>query len=152
MIGDVNENLSLTIIFFVVFVQGLTDAAYKTVIEQLQAVQSLSGKGATEFTVLDPSAEKPLGCVAYSISSEAVVFLYVKGLVDMDDEIEKAQKKLEKSNQALKKQQKIINDPGYKIKVSVETRESDMKKLVDLETEANHFRDTIAQFESLKIE
>ncbi|KAJ2897059.1 hypothetical protein MKZ38_005009 [Zalerion maritima] len=135
-----------------VFVQAFTDTAFKTASEQLQAIQSLSGKGVAEVQILDVSAKRPLGCVTFPISSEAAVFLYVKGRVDMDAEIEKAQKKLVKTKGFLQKQQKILNDPAYKSKVPAETQETDQKKVLDLELEAKNFESTIAQFEQLKME
>ena len=70
----------------------------------------------------------------------------------MDGEIDKAKKKLEKTNQAMGKQRKIISDPGYKTKVAAETQEADKKKLDDLDSEAKHLEDTIAQFGQLKLE
>lgn len=81
-----------------------------------------------------------------------MVFLEVKGRVDIDDEITKATKKLEKTRAAITKQQKLIADPGYQEKVAEALQEADRKKLSDLESEAKGFEGTIKQFEDLKLE
>lgn len=86
------------------------------------------------------------------MSTLVSVFLHVKGRVDMDAEITKAQKKLDKANAAIQKQEKIFNDPNYEAKVSAEVKEMEQKKLADSKQEINSFEETIRQFEQLKLE
>lgn len=88
----------------------------------------------------------------FSVSSAAAVFLHVKGRVDIDGEIAKASKKLDKTKAGIEKQKKILDDPAYKEKVSPELQEVERRKLGDLETEKNGFEETIKQFETLKLE
>lgn len=88
----------------------------------------------------------------FSVSSAAAVFLHVKGRVDIDGEIVKASKKLDKTKAGIEKQKKILDDPAYKEKVSPELQEVERRKLGDLETEKNGFEETIKQFETLKLE
>jgi valyl-tRNA synthetase len=102
--------------------------------------------------VIPGSQSRPAGCVAFPVSSAAAVFLEVKGRVDIDNEISKATKKLEKTRAAITKQQKLIADPGYQEKVAEALQEADRKKLTDLESEAKGFEGTIKQFEDLKLE
>ena len=78
--------------------------------------------------------------------------MHVKGRVDIDAEIQKATKKLDKTKQGIERQQKILGDEGYKEKVSKELQEVEINKLKDLETEKNAFEETIKQFEQLKVE
>jgi len=80
------------------------------------------------------------------------VFLHVKDRVDMDAEIMKASKKLEKTKQGIERQKKILGDKDYQEKVSKELQEVEINKLKDLETERNAFEETIKQFEQLKME
>lgn len=80
------------------------------------------------------------------------MFLYVKGRVDIDAEIVKAQKKLEKIKTATQKQEKMLLDSGYKEKVSAEVQESDHRKLAEAKQEISSFEETIKQFEQLKLE
>jgi valyl-tRNA synthetase len=135
-----------------VYIQTFDAATLKVASTEVQAIQSLSGKGVTSITVLESSAPRPSGCVAFPIGSKATVFLAVKGQVDMDAEIDKATKKLAKSKGAIDKQRKILTDPMYKEKVAVATQEADRKRLADLESEARGFEGTIEQFEKLKLE
>jgi valyl-tRNA synthetase len=86
------------------------------------------------------------------VSASAAVFLHVKGRVDIDGEIQKASKKLEKTLALIDKQNKILGDPAYTQRVSQELQETEKKKLADLEKERNAFEETIKQFEALKLE
>lgn len=95
---------------------------------------------------------RPAGCVVFSVSSAAAVFLHVKGRVDIEAEIQKAHKKLQKSKMGIDKQRKILDDPNYKNKVSEALQEVEKKKLADLETEQRGFEESIAQFEKLQLE
>lgn len=106
----------------------------------------------TSITVLAADHVRPQGCVAFPVSSGAAVFLLVKGLVDLDAEIDKATKKLSKARQAVDKQRKILTDPAYLQKVAFATQEADRRRLADLESEARGFEGTIQQFEQLKLE
>jgi len=78
--------------------------------------------------------------------------LHVKGRVDLDGEIAKANKKLEKTLAGIEKQKKILDDPKYQEKASLELQEVEKKKLGDLEVEQRGFEETIRQFETLKLE
>ena len=135
-----------------VFIQTYDEASEKTASEQRQSVKSLSGKGVTEISLLKASDARPAGCVAYPVSSSLAVFLHVKGRVDIDAEIAKASKKLDKTRGGIERQRKIIKDPAYQEKASAELQESDKKRLVDLESEAAGYEGTIKQFEDLKLE
>lgn len=76
----------------------------------------------------------------------------MKGRVDIDGEISKASKKLDKTKQSIDKQKKILNDEDYRGKVAKELQEVEERKLADLETERAAFEETIKQFETLKME
>lgn len=106
----------------------------------------------TSLDILSASDPRPAGCVAFSVSSSAAVFLHVKGRVDIDVEIQKATKKMEKAHAGAEKQKKILNDSNYQQKVGEELQEVERKKLRDLETEEKAFKETIEQFEMLKVE
>ena len=118
----------------------------------MQSIKSLSGKGVTGIETLPASEQRPAGCVAFPVSASAAVFLYVKGRVDMDNEIAKANKKLDRTRAAIAKQEKLLSDPGYQQKVAESLQEADRKKLADYESEAKGFEATIKQFETLKLE
>ncbi|TEY43479.1 hypothetical protein BOTCAL_0369g00090 [Botryotinia calthae] len=135
-----------------VFVQAYDTTSHSTITSQVQSIKSLSGKGVSSLEVLSSIDARPAGCVVFSISSAAAVFLHVKGRVDIDGEIEKAAKKLERTRTGIEKQRKLLDDPAYQEKVSKELQEIERKKLGDLETEQRGFEETIKQFETLKLE
>ncbi|KAI1266798.1 tRNA synthetases class I-domain-containing protein [Xylariaceae sp. FL1019] len=135
-----------------VFVQTFNETALQTATEQLQSIKSLSHKAVTSIQIIPGSEGRPAGSVAYPVSSAASVFLEIKGRVDIDGEIEKANKKLEKTRAALTKQQKLISDPKYQEKVTDSLKEQDRQKLADLQSQAEGFEGTIKQFEQLKLE
>lgn len=118
----------------------------------MQSIRSLCGKGVTSISILSATNSRPSGCVVFAVSSSAAVFLHVKGRVDIDGEIAKASKKLEKTKQGIERQKKILSDEGYKEKVSSELQMVEMRKLADLEAERRGFEETIKQFEGLKME
>ncbi|KAH7162730.1 tRNA synthetases class I-domain-containing protein [Dactylonectria estremocensis] len=135
-----------------VIIQGHNETSLTTVKEQVTSIKSLAGKGIKDVEILGPDAARPAGCVAYPVSIEAAVFLHVKGRVDLDAEIAKAQKKLDKAKSNIQKQEKILQDPGYLEKVSDAVQETDQKKLADAKSELQSFEETIKQFEQLKLE
>jgi valyl-tRNA synthetase len=104
------------------------------------------------LNILPVDSTRPAGCVVFSVSSAAVVYLHVKGRVDIDNEIAKANKKLQKTRQGVEKQKKILEDPAYKEKVTQELQEIEKRRLADLQTEQRGFEETIKQFEQLKLE
>ncbi|KAI9053487.1 hypothetical protein LZ554_002442 [Drepanopeziza brunnea f. sp. 'monogermtubi'] len=135
-----------------VYIQTTDQTSHSTITAQLPSIKSLSGKGVSTTTVLSTNAARPAGCVVFSINASTAVLLHVKGRVDIDAEIVKASKKLEKAKLGIEKQKKILGDEAYKEKVSKELQEVEIKKLADLETEAEAFEETIKQFEVLKME
>lgn len=90
--------------------------------------------------------------MVFPVSAAAVVYLRVTGRVDIDNEISKANKKLQRTQQGIEKQRKILDDPDYKAKVSEALQEIERNKLADLEAEQHGFQETIKQFEQLKLE
>ncbi|RKF63953.1 Valine--tRNA ligase, mitochondrial [Golovinomyces cichoracearum] len=135
-----------------VYIQALNSTSYNTVSQQLASIRSLSGKCVVNLTLLNFSEPRPLGCVVFSVSSAASVFLHVKGRVNIENEISKATKKLEKAIQGIARQKKILEDEGYQEKVRKELQEVEKKKLLDLEVEKDAFEVTIKQFETIRQE
>lgn len=135
-----------------VYIQAHQEASLKTAREELQSIKSLSGKAVTSVEVIKAEAGRPPGCVVFPVSAGVAVFLHVKGRVDMDAEIAKATKKLEKTRAQIERQRKLVSDPAYMEKVAAELQKADRKKLVDLESEADGFKATIKQFEDMKLE
>ena len=72
--------------------------------------------------------------------------------MDIDQEIEKARKKLDRANEAVKKQKGILGDEGFQKKVAKELKEVERRKLRDAEAEVGVMEASIQQFEVLKLE
>ena len=138
--------------FGTIYVQLFDAKSHTTCTSELASVRSLSGKGVSSISVLGPKDAKPPGCVVFAVSSSASVFLVVKGRVDIDAEIAKAQKKLERAAEGIKKQRGILEDEAYKSKVSEALQDVERRKLRDLEAESRAFEGSVAQFEQLKLE
>lgn len=135
-----------------VIIQAYNETSLQTCQNEVSSIKSLSGKAVKDMKVIGPDAPRPAGCVAYPVSTSAAVFLHVKGRVDIDAEITKAQKKLDKAKATVQKQEKILADPGYVDKVSAAVQETDRQKLADAKQEEHSFEETIKQFEQLKLE
>ncbi len=134
------------------YVQTYDETSYKTASAELQSIKSLSGKGVSTIEVFSKDQEKPTGCVVFAVSSSAAVFLHVKGRVDIDAEIRKAQAKLLRASEGAAKQKKILADPNYKQKVSEELQEVERRRLADHESEIRNHEEIIDHFEMLKLE
>ncbi|KAF3762436.1 hypothetical protein M406DRAFT_347513 [Cryphonectria parasitica EP155] len=135
-----------------IYIQASDDATYKTIGEQVNSIRSLSGKGIGAINVAGPADARPAGCVAYPIGASATVFLHIKGRVDLDAELDKAAKKLDKTKSMADKQRKLVMGADYVAKVAVATQEADRKRLADLDGEAKGFSATIEELKQLKLE
>lgn len=135
-----------------VYIHCHDETAHATVSEQLGSIRSLSGKGVSTLTPLEPGASRPTGCVAHSVSASASVLLHVRGRVDMDAEIAKGHRKLDKTRAALDKQRKILAQDGYRARAAPQLVAAEEAKLRDLEGEQDLLAATIRQFELLKLE
>lgn len=135
-----------------VIIQAHNATALETCEREVASIKPLSGKAVEDMAVVGPEAPRPAGCVAYPVSTSAAVFLHVKGRVDMDAEISKARKKLDRASANAERQERLLADPGYRDKVSAAVRDMDERKLADARQEEHHFRETMTQFEQLKLE
>ncbi|EQK98237.1 valyl-tRNA synthetase [Ophiocordyceps sinensis CO18] len=135
-----------------VIIQAYNETALNNCNDEVASIKSLTGKAVRDIKVIGPDAARPAGCVAYPVSTSAAVFVYVKGRVDMDAEIGKAQKRLDRAQATVQRQEKIMADGGYKEKVSAAVQEADRRRLADAKQEEHSFLETIQQFEQLKLE
>lgn len=135
------------------YIQSLTDAAHSTLSAStsLPSIRSLAGKTVAEISILSPSDPAPTGCAVYTIGSSATAYLDVKGRIEIDKEITKAQDRLAKANDTIARQKKIM-DPEWEEKVSDVVKDQERSKLRDAETEARNWQASIEQFEKLKLE
>ena len=99
----------------------------------------------------EPTWTAPTGCAVYTIGSAATAYLDVKGRIEIDKEISKAQDRLSKANDTIARQKKIM-DPEWEEKVSDVVKDQERSKLQDAETEARNWQASIEQFQRLKLE
>ncbi|KAF2739349.1 hypothetical protein EJ04DRAFT_531980 [Polyplosphaeria fusca] len=135
------------------FVQALDDTTHAVLTSStsLPTIRSLAGKTVSEIKILASSDPAPTGCAVYTVGSSATVFLDIKGRVDIDKEIVKATAKLEKANETIQKQKKIMGAEDYEAKVSEAVKEGEKEKLRAAETDARNLEMSINQFQTLKL-
>jgi valyl-tRNA synthetase len=136
----------------VLYVQAFDEVSRRTCAQQLPSIRSLSGKGVSSISLVGPSDTSPVGCIPFAVSSSATVFLLIKGHVDIDREIEKAKRKLERASEVVKKQTGILNDDSYRAKASEKLQELERNKLRDAEAEVKEMTNSLQQFGRLKLE
>ncbi|KAI8900199.1 tRNA synthetases class I-domain-containing protein [Globomyces pollinis-pini] len=108
-------------------------------------------KGCAQFNVLEPDAPTPLGCSLYTLE-DTKIFLLVKGMVDIDAELTKLEKKHEKImglHDAIKKKQAA---EGYTANVNEEIKALDINKLKGYQAEMDAITATMATFFKLSRE
>lgn len=88
----------------------------------------------------------------FAVSASATVFLLVKGRVDIDQEIEKARRKMERAGEVVKKQRGILADEAFQSKVKEDLQEREREKLRDAEKELEEMERSLEEFERLKLE
>ena len=135
------------------YIQSLNDAAHTTLSSptSLPSIRSLAGKTVSDIKILSPSESAPSGCAVYTIGTSATAYLDVKGRIELDKEITKAQDRLTKANETITRQKKIMDDE-WEQKVSDAVKEQEREKLKTAELEAKNWEASIEQFEKMKIE
>lgn len=135
-----------------IIVQTYDPTSYKTISDELAIVKSLGGKNLGELSVKGPDdLARPTGCVVAAVSAEAAVYLHVSKEVALEQE-EKAKESLERSCDAVRRQQTLVNGAGWKEKAKPEVREAEEKKLKDAESESARLEEQIREFERLRLE
>lgn len=135
------------------FIQSLDDTTHTTLSSStsLPSIRSLAGKTVSDITILSPSDPAPTGCAVYTIGSSATAYLDVKGRIEIEKEIAKAQDRLAKANDAIARQKKVM-DKEWHEKVSDAVKEQEREKLKAAELEARNWEASIEQFQGLKLE
>lgn len=133
-----------------VIVSATTDEAFTTVSEQKQSILSLVKPAAT----LDVTRETatPPGSVVSVVSPVCSVFVVVKGHVNFDEEIKKAEAKIAKTEGFKKNLLKQTTAPDYETKVKPEVREINQKKLETMEAEIAGLQAVVATFQKLQLD
>lgn len=132
-----------------IIVQALNDETYNTATEQEASILSLVKAAEKVEATKDEAA--PSGSVVSVVSPVCSVYLIVKGHVDFDAEITKAQKKLSKVEGSKKQLEKQMSVKDYETKVKAEVREQNQTRLENLDAEISGINSMIEEFERLKM-
>jgi valyl-tRNA synthetase len=117
----------------------------------LPSIRSLAGKTVSDIKILSPSDSAPSGCAVYTVGSSATAYLDVKGRIELDKEITKAQDRLAKATETITRQKKIMDDE-WEEKVSDAVKEQEKERLKTAELEARNWEASIEQFQKMKLE
>jgi valyl-tRNA synthetase len=109
------------------FVQALDSTTHEVLSlpTTLPSLRSLTGKTVSNISILSPSEAAPTGCAVYTVGSSATVYLDVKGRIEIDKEIIKAQDRLKKANETVEKQKKIMAVENWEEKASDVVKEAE---------------------------
>ena len=136
-----------------VIVQATDEVTYQTVVEQNDSILSLV-KAAEELDIVAPKdsiAGAPAGSVVSVVSPTCSVYVIVKGHVDFDAEIKKAQEKISKAENSKVQLEKLISGKDYDAKVRQDVKEANLKRLENFEAEIAGLKQVVGTFERLKL-
>lgn len=133
-----------------VFVESANESYYSTVQSQKDSIVSLI-KAIDEVSVVKSAADIPQGCVLQSVNPEVNVHVLVKGHVDIDAEISKVQKKLDKTLKSKSAIDKIVNSSDYEQKANDQVKQFNKERSEHAAAEIETLEATIANLEALKL-
>ncbi|KAF5102163.1 hypothetical protein D0Z03_000474 [Geotrichum reessii] len=134
-----------------VVVQATSNEAHATINDQEASILSLV-KAATKLDVLGAKDAVPSGSVVFTVSPDVSVYAIVKGHVDFDAEINKANQKIAKIEKSKVSLEKQTSAKDYEIKVKAEVREANQKKLEGYVAEISGLQAVVDTFQKLKLE
>lgn len=124
-----------------------TDEATKKIVEKFRGdLATLSYCSAVE--VMESAKEIPTGCAILTVTGQCEVHLMLKGLIEVDKEVEKLNKKKEMLTQTVGKLQQAMSVADYATKVPENVQQSDKEKLEQSEAEIKRIA---AAVETLKL-
>lgn len=132
-----------------IIVSGTTDEVFNTITEQETSILSLV-KAANKLEVLKDNVQ-PEGSVVSVVSPECSVYLIVRGMVDFDAEIKKAEQKIAKTEKSREQLIKAMNVKDYETKVRKEVQELNIQRIKDFDAELEGMRTMVESFNKLKM-
>ena len=112
----------------VVFIQVQTEEDEKLFAPQTNTIVALS-KGCKAATVVRNAADIPAGCGSAVVTPSILVHTLVRGLVDLDNEIAKCEKKLDLARMNVQKVVKLQSQEGYEDTVPQNVRDANTEKV-----------------------
>lgn len=133
-----------------VFVESNDSESFETAASQKDSIVSLI-KAIDEVDVVHTASEIPEGCVLKAVNTDVNVHLLVKGHIDIDAEITKIQKKLDKAIKSKAGLEKTINSKDYESKANAEAQAANKSKLENTFAEIEGIEATIENLKRLKL-
>ncbi|KAF7969993.1 hypothetical protein HWV62_25422 [Athelia sp. TMB] len=131
------------------FIQVQTEQEAALFQSQTPTIVALT-KGCKSATVVRDVQAIPAGCGSTVLSPTVVVHVLVRGLVDLDNEIAKAEKKIGLAQMNLTKLQKVISQPNYEETIPANVREANDEKRKTFEAELATLETSKEMFAKLK--
>ncbi|KAJ2915046.1 hypothetical protein MD484_g5379, partial [Candolleomyces efflorescens] len=131
------------------FIQVQSDSDAQLFESQLPTIVTLT-KGGKSAKVIRDTSELPDGCGSSVVTATIAVHTLVKGLVDLDVEIAKADKKLDLAKLNLSKVLKMESQADYEATVPENVRLANEEKRNTLNAEIATLEQSKAMFEKLK--
>lgn len=126
-----------------------TGTELKMLQEQRNSILSIVKQAGTITISEDQST--PAGCVVGTVSPTISAYVVVKGHVDLEAEIKKAQQKIQKTEQQKANIVKQTQVPGYSEKVKQSVQELNVKKIEGFEAEIKGYEAVIQEFGRLQL-
>ncbi|CCH61710.1 hypothetical protein TBLA_0F01680 [Henningerozyma blattae CBS 6284] len=133
-----------------VYVESAHAESFETAKSQKDSIASLI-KAVEEVTVVNKADDIPGGCVLKSVNPEVNVHVLVKGQIDIDAEITKVEKKLEKSLKSKQSIEKTMSSKDYEKKANAQAQEANKTKLENTIAEIEGLEATIENLKKLKL-
>lgn len=86
-------------------------------------------------STIEFEAAPPIGCAILTVSGQCEVHLVLKGLIEIDKELTKMQKKKEQLEVTIVKLDQSMAAADYAVKVPIEIQESNAEKLAQAKSE-----------------
>ncbi|ODV60141.1 valine--tRNA ligase ASCRUDRAFT_76650 [Ascoidea rubescens DSM 1968] len=133
-----------------VFVECSTKETFDIVHQQQELIVSLI-KAVEQIKVVESISDIPAGCILQAASSEINTHVLLKGQIDIDQEIKKFQKKLDKSIAIKTSVEKIMDGKDYNAKASERAKQNDTERFEKAKADIESLEATIANLEKLKL-
>ncbi|THG98479.1 hypothetical protein EW026_g3716 [Hermanssonia centrifuga] len=131
------------------FIRVQTDVEGKLFESQASTIVTLT-KGCKSAKIVRELSEVPDGCGSVVISPTVVVHVLVRGLVDLDVEIDKCDKKLRLAQMSLQKIQKMESQPDYEETAPANAKLANEDRRKTLEVDIENLELSKAMFAKLK--
>ncbi|KIS68423.1 putative valine--tRNA ligase [Mycosarcoma maydis] len=126
------------------------DSDFSSTLNESSAVVATLVKGCTRVSVVSSAADVPKGCAVSSISSRLNAHVLIRGLVNIDQELAKLDKKLTLNQVGLDKVGAAMNKPQEWERMPEDVKESTKEKLKALQAERSAMEAAKRQFESIR--